>query len=203
MFMGASSNDSAADERAVAASREDASGGGGDAAFAEANASPPPEGVPPTGAAGAVTTDVALKKYYLQCAVGVPLSRLRQEHREWADNACRQFDTEATILSALAGHPNIIQCFGVALGEIQLTQSRLKTAISPQKLCIRGLRVGSSVNASMQSTAIESSMHVWKTLYTEWESQAMFARRSAFYYVPGPGVSAAVSLGFAALRGWR
>jgi hypothetical protein len=73
-------------------------------------------GVPGGGgsSSGAVQVTVALKKYYLQCACGVPLDTLSDVDREWADSACMQFETEATIISSLS-HPNIIKCLGVRL----------------------------------------------------------------------------------------
>ena len=80
-----------------------------------------PEGVPPAAFASVCPGEeadgepVALKKLYLQCVSEEDLSDLSDEDRGWVDDACRQFDAEASFLARLE-HPNVLRLHGVSLG---------------------------------------------------------------------------------------
>jgi serine/threonine protein kinase len=80
-----------------------------------------PEGIPPAAFASICPGDeadgqpVALKKLYLQCVSEEDLSELSDEDRGWVDDACRQFDSEASLLAKLE-HPNVLRIYGVSLG---------------------------------------------------------------------------------------
>ena len=88
-----------------------APGDPGRAAAAAAPASQIPEGLPPDEDG----MPVALKKLYLQQCSEDDLSELSDEDRGWVDDACRQFDSEASLLSSI-DHPHVLQLHGVSLG---------------------------------------------------------------------------------------